>query len=166
MVEVLVNNQDSFLVEREGDQYSINGQKKEIDIRLEGKDSFQVIYQGKSYSVYIENREAGGKEMSMKVGGRSIPVVLKTELDRLLKELGLESAAGQKAKNVNAPMPGLIHSVKVAVGDTVEKGDALLILEAMKMENVIKAPAAGTVAKVSAIQGDSVEKGALLIAFE
>ncbi len=68
-------------------------------------------------------------------------------------------AGGEK---IIAPMPGNILSVNVKDGDTVKKGDILLILEAMKMENEILAPADGTVAAVSVTKGQTVETGALL----
>ena len=70
------------------------------------------------------------------------------------------SAAG--SVKVNAPMPGKILSVKVAKGDAVKKGDVIMILEAMKMENEIVAPQDGTVASINVNEGTSVEAGALL----
>lgn len=63
---------------------------------------------------------------------------------------------------VKAPMPGSILDVRVQNGQKVNKGDVLVILEAMKMENEIKAPCAGTVAGVSVRKGDSVETQALI----
>ncbi|MGB8455367.1 MAG: acetyl-CoA carboxylase biotin carboxyl carrier protein subunit [Anaerocolumna sp.] len=63
---------------------------------------------------------------------------------------------------VNAPMPGKILAVKVTVGQTVKRGDVILILEAMKMENEIVAPDNGTVASINVSAGDMVESGALL----
>lgn len=63
---------------------------------------------------------------------------------------------------VSSPMPGKIISVKVAVGQAVKKGDVILILEAMKMENEIVAPQAGTVASINVTAGQTVEAGTLL----
>ncbi|MBP7272416.1 MAG: acetyl-CoA carboxylase biotin carboxyl carrier protein subunit [Saprospiraceae bacterium] len=63
-------------------------------------------------------------------------------------------------------MPGLVRDVKVTVGDTVEKGEPLLILEAMKMENVIRADAVVTIKSIHTAVGDAVDKNQLLIAFE
>lgn len=68
-------------------------------------------------------------------------------------------AGGEK---ISAPMPGNILSVNVKDGDTVKKGDILMILEAMKMENEILAPVDGVVAAVSVTKGQTVETGALL----
>ncbi len=73
---------------------------------------------------------------------------------------------GEGAGGLTAPMPGKIIAVKVAAGDVVAKGDALLTLEAMKMEHTIHAPVAGTIAKVFFGQGDQVDDGAELVSFE
>ena len=70
------------------------------------------------------------------------------------------AAAG--ATTVTAPMPGTILKVNVQNGAAVKKGDVLMVLEAMKMENEIMAPADGTVASVNVAQGASVEAGAVL----
>ncbi len=69
------------------------------------------------------------------------------------------AAGGQ---SISAPMPGTILKVNVQAGSAVKKGDVLMILEAMKMENEIMAPADGTVASVSVAQGASVEAGTVL----
>ena len=66
------------------------------------------------------------------------------------------------AKSITAPMPGTILKVNVQNGAAVKKGDVLMVLEAMKMENEIMAPADGTVASVNVAQGASVEAGAVL----
>ena len=67
---------------------------------------------------------------------------------------------------LSSPMPGNILSVNVKVGDAVKKGQVLMILEAMKMENEIAAPAAGKVASVQAVKGTSVNAGDILITLE
>lgn len=72
-------------------------------------------------------------------------------------------AGAQGAVKVNAPMPGKILKVNVNVGAAVKKGDVLLVLEAMKMENEICAPQDGTVATVECAAGDSVESGKVLV---
>ena len=72
-------------------------------------------------------------------------------------------AGAQGGVKVNAPMPGKILGVKVAAGQTVKKGDVLVVLEAMKMENEIVAPQDGTVASVNTSVGEQVEAGAVLV---
>ena len=71
-------------------------------------------------------------------------------------------AGAQGAVKVNAPMPGKILKVNVNAGTAVKKGDVLLVLEAMKMENEIVAPQDGTIASINVATGDSVEAGATL----
>ena len=70
------------------------------------------------------------------------------------------AGAGEK---VAAPMPGTIVSVNVSDGQSVKKGDVLVVLEAMKMENEIKAPNDGTVTSVAVSKGESVDTGATLV---
>ena len=75
-------------------------------------------------------------------------------------------AGAQGAVKVNAPMPGKILKVNVNAGAAVKKGDVLLVLEAMKMENEICAPQDGTVATVECAAGDSVESGKVLVSMK
>jgi biotin carboxyl carrier protein len=87
-------------------------------------------------------------------------------MDDLLKSMGLENALVQKISEVKAPMPGLVLDVLVSPGDTVEVGQKILVLEAMKMENAIKSPTAGIVASVNVSKGQAVDKNYILIRFE
>ena len=68
-------------------------------------------------------------------------------------------------KDIKAPMPGLILDIMVEVGQEVKKGDALMILEAMKMENVLKSTGEGTITSIEVEKGQSVEKNNILIKF-
>ena len=72
------------------------------------------------------------------------------------------SAGAQGGVKVNAPMQGKIVSVKASVGQAVKKGDVILVLEAMKMENEVVAPQDGTVASINVSDGDKVEAGAVV----
>ena len=72
------------------------------------------------------------------------------------------AAAPAGGEKVSAPMPGNILSVNVNVGDTVKRGQVLMILEAMKMENEIMSPCDGKVASINTSKGATVETGALL----
>jgi biotin carboxyl carrier protein len=90
----------------------------------------------------------------------------KDPLDVLVNKLGLAAVSDQTVKEIHAPMPGLVLEIQVSEGDTVEKGTPLLILEAMKMENVIKSPGDGVIKSVAVEKGAAVEKSALLVEFE
>ncbi len=109
---------------------------------------FNVTVNGKTYAVEVEEAEGGSA---------SAPVSAPVAAPAPAKPAAVV-AGGTK---VNAPMPGLVLKLAVANGAAVQKGDKLVVLEAMKMENDITAPAAGVV-NFAVKQGDSVETGALL----
>jgi biotin carboxyl carrier protein len=92
-------------------------------------------------------------------------VKLKDKFDLLLEKMGFNNSAILEVKDIKAPMPGLIIDIKVEEGIVVKKGDPLIILEAMKMENIIKSPGEGVVKKIQVKKGDSVEKNQILIQF-
>ena len=129
------------------------------------ENNYHVIKNDVSYNVEVASFDTEQKEIVFKINGRKYPVKVQDKLDLLLEKLGIDKASSSKLNDVKAPMPGLILSIEVSVGQEVKKGDPLLILEAMKMENVIKAPGDGTVKSIEASQGDSVEKNQVIIQF-
>jgi biotin carboxyl carrier protein len=93
-------------------------------------------------------------------------VNVKDRFDILLEQLGMANAGVAKVNDLKAPMPGLIVSIQVQVGDNIKKGDSLLILEAMKMENVLKATGEGKIKNIKVNTRQNVEKNQVLIEFE
>lgn len=166
MFEAKVNGELAFEVALQGQGYTLNGVPAGADIQRLDDRTFQVLYQGASHTVHLLAVDRAAKTVQLKVDGKRAEVALSTEMDRLLKRLGLESAGAAKVSDIKAPMPGLIHSIKVEEGQKVQKGDPLLILEAMKMENVIKAPAEGTVGKIRIQPGQNVDKGMVLVSMK
>ena len=108
---------------------------------------------------------AAEKTAEIKVNNNIYTVSAKDQYDVLLDKLGLSSLNSAKVSEVKAPMPGLVLKVMVAEGDEVKKGDNLFVLEAMKMENIIKSPADVVVKTVKLKPGDKVEKGQVLLQF-
>lgn len=117
--------------------------------------NYTITVNGTVYDVTVE--ENGG---SSAAAPAAKPAKAATAARKPAAPAGSSSGAG--SVKVNAPMPGKILSVKASVGQQVKKGDVLLILEAMKMENEVVAPADGTVASIDTAAGDSVESGAVL----
>ena len=124
---------------------------------------FSLLHRHTSYTIELIAYEIAEKTATFRINGRTYTVQAEDELDKLLKQLGMSAAASIKLNNLKAPMPGLILEVLVAVGQSVAKGDSLLILEAMKMENVIKSPGEGIVKAIRVVKGDAVEKNQVLI---
>jgi len=104
--------------------------------------------------------------LKLKINHRVFEVRKKGELDDLIAAMGLDKPKIKKLKELQAPMPGRIVNVAVAVGDSLEVGAEILSLEAMKMENVLKAEGIGIVKEINISTDDVVEKGAVLIEFE
>ena len=115
------------------------------------------------HRVLIVKRE--GNTTRVMINGRLCDVSTVSEGEKLIEQLGLDKVKKKKLKDLKAPMPGLVLKVMVEEGQQVSKGDALLVLEAMKMENLIKAADDATIGGVSINEGQAVDKGQLLIKF-
>ena len=100
-----------------------------------------------------------------RVNGHELDCHLKTELEDSFAQFQRDGD-GAADRQLEAPMPGRIVKLLVAEGDRVTKGQGLLIVEAMKMENVLRALADGTVQAIRVEEGQGVEKGAVLLTFE
>ncbi len=157
-----INNR-RLQVELKGAEVWLNGSPMQWDVSSITNRHYHIIYRGKSFTAEIISVNRSTRTVELKVNQYSMRVELKDKLDEVLEKLGIQSAGQAREARIQAPMPGLILEVRVKPGDVVEAGDALLILEAMKMENILKAPAGGTIKMVHVKQKDSVEKGQLLI---
>lgn len=144
---------------------TINGNEYTLDLVRNG-EGMHFLHDNKSYNVTIVSADFDTKTFTVNVNGNNYAVEAKDRFDLLLKELGMESLAGSAINDLKAPMPGLVLSTNVSPGDEVKKGDALMVLEAMKMENVLKATADAKVKAIHAEIGKAVEKNQILIEFD
>lgn len=135
------------------------------DVSKINERTFHVIKNHKSYNVELLKVNKEDKNFFIKVNGKKFKFAVKDKYDELLKSLGMDNMTAAKVANLKAPMPGLVINIAVEVGQTVQKGDALLILEAMKMENVIKSPTDGIIKSIAVNKGDTVEKNQVLLNF-
>lgn len=127
---------------------------------------YHILQNAKSYRAEITDRNFNEKTYKVKINNTTYNVNIHNDLDQLIKDLGFEIGSSKKVDKIFAPMPGLILEISIKVGDTVKENDPLLILEAMKMENVISSPREGIIKSISALKGDAVDKNQLLIEFE
>lgn len=161
MLQVQVNKQ-SFEIENG----HLNGAKIDWDI-LDFKDgTFHILSNAKSYRAKLIKLEEDAKSMVIEINGNEYTVALKDKYDLLLEKLGMNAMVSAKVNNLKAPMPGLVFDIKIKEGDSLQKGDVVFVLEAMKMENMLKAPADAVVKKILVKKGAAVEKNQVLVEFE
>lgn len=166
MLEIAVNGNNSLQVAAEDGILSLNGQPVPADIQWQPNGLISILHCNKSYTAVVEKTDLAAKEIVLRINGNRFVLAVKEEIDLLLASMGMNMSAMQKAAPLKAPMPGMVLKVLVTPGQVVNKGDGLLILEAMKMENVLKASGTATIKAIRTEEKTAVEKGAVLIEME
>ncbi len=144
----------------------LNGEEQEVDIQYIDAHTVSMIRDGKQVKALISEVDTVRKKVTLVIYNTPIEVQLRDDMDILLDDMGISIDQHDSMEDLISPMPGLIMEVKVQAGQEVKKGDVLLVLEAMKMENSLKASAQGIVNEVLVEEKQSVEKGQSLISFK
>ncbi|MDB5109222.1 MAG: gcdC [Mucilaginibacter sp.] len=165
MYKVKVNGQYDYNIDKTADELFINANKIDADIKQLNAAAWHIINDLQSYNVELVNFNKADKTAEIKVNNNIYTVTAKDQFDILLEKMGLSSLNTVKISELKAPMPGMVLKVFVTEGAEVKKGENLFILEAMKMENIIKSPEDVTIKTVKIIPGDKVEKGQVLLQF-
>ena len=155
-------DEKEFLVDIVDDHHVVvNDKVFEVDFEsVSGQPLYSLLINGQSHEAYVY---AAGDEWQVLLLGRQYPVKVENE-----REKRLRSSAGGKVQasgefQLKAPMPGLVVAVPVSEGQQIEKGQVLVILELMKMQNELKSPRAGKVERIKVKAGESVEQRQLLL---
>ena len=135
----------------------------DIDCQPLSSHSYSLILNGKSHFLSILSHPQG---YEVTIDQQISIVTIKNEQQLLLEKFGFSSSEKIQTGVIIAQIPGLISQIFVSVGDTINKGDKLFILEAMKMENEIDSPLSGTVKSISVKSGITIEKGTLIMEIE
>ena len=143
----------------------LEGKSFNLDIEKKEGHFYHLEYKGKTYNVQVLPGD-DEKKPKIRVNGLSYETELIDKYDELIKSLGMESMTKVEIKELKSPMPGLVIKIDVKLGDVISKGDPIMILEAMKMENIIKSRGEGTIAEIYVKEGIAVEKNELLVRFE
>lgn len=165
MYKVKVNNKNVYEINDSSGIKSIDQQDFKWDVINVEENYFHIIIDNHSFRAEVTNIDFGKKEFQIKVNGVKHEVNIKDKFDFLLEKLGINNSNASSVKEIKAPMPGLIATIFVEEGASIKKGDPLLILEAMKMENMLKSPGEGVVKEIKVRTGQSVEKNQVLIQF-
>jgi biotin carboxyl carrier protein len=134
----------------------INHEKKEI-ILQKGSQKFQCK---------ILKKNNKDQSFVIKINGNISIIRIVKSVEKTIEKLGINKKSQQNINILKAPMPGLILKLMVKVGDQIKKGDALIILEAMKMENILSSPVDGVIKEIKVKPQQTVEKNNVLINFE
>lgn len=161
--KINVNDSLAHEIELTSGGCTINGEPMDVDTAFISGERYHIISGSRSYMLEVLENDIQDKKFSIKVNDNIYKLKLDDELDMLLEKMGMSAGSKGKVDNVKAPMPGLVLKILVEPGQAVNKGDSLIILEAMKMENVIKASGPGTVKAVGVKEKDTVDKNQLLI---
>lgn len=124
---------------------------------------FLINVNGKSYDVAVEEVKDGSTPVMMEMPQPTVAAAPAAPAAPAAAPKAAAPAANAAGTKIESPMPGTIMKVNVKVGDTVNEGDPVIVLEAMKMENDIPATVSGKVVAVNVANGDTVESGATLI---
>jgi len=165
MYQLKVNDKYDYTVDSNGEGVLINNNKVEADIKQLSPSAWHVIEQLRSYNVELVSFDKTAKTAQIRVNNNIYSITAKDRFDVLLEKMGMSGLAANKISELKAPMPGLVLKIFVEEGMTIKKGDSLIILEAMKMENIIKSPVDTVVRSVKIKSGDKVEKGQILLQF-
>lgn len=164
MFSVTIQNK-TYSVENADQKIRVNGKTMEWDLKWISDRKIHLIFENKSIEAELISFDKESKTIQIRLGDKTSTLLVKDRFDILLEQLGMNNNNTGALKEIKAPMPGLILDLKVKPGDVVKKGDVVLILEAMKMENSIKSPGDGVVKAVKIALKQSVEKNQVLIQF-
>jgi biotin carboxyl carrier protein len=154
-----------FLVEILDEHHvSVNGKIYEVDfVSVSGQPVYSLIADGKSHEAYVRESDEGWQVL---LRGRLYPVKVEDEREKRLKAAAGGGVTESGEFHLKAPMPGLVVAVSVSEGQPVKKGQVLVILESMKMQNELKAPRDGIVNRIRVRAGESVEQKQSLLSVQ
>jgi len=154
-----------YLIEIIDDRHiTVNGRPLTVDFNsVSGQPVYSLLVDGKSFEGFVY---PGETEWEVLLMGRQFPVVVEDEREKRLRAAAGGSVSEAGEFHLRAPMPGMVVSIPVEEGQHVERGDVLVILESMKMQNELKAPRAGTVGRMRVKTGESVEQRQTLLSIQ
>jgi acetyl/propionyl-CoA carboxylase alpha subunit len=137
MIKATVNGGRQLTIEGS----TIDGLERSLELIQVGENNYSLLLDNVSYNAQMVSYNKEEKKLVLLVNGNEYEVAIKDKTDILLQEMGINVTTVAKHNLFKAPMPGLIRTIGVTEGQAVNKGDVILILEAMKMENALKSPA-------------------------
>lgn len=166
MSQLTVNEKHSFNIEQKNEKTFIDAKKLDFDLKQIRDNIFHILHKNKSYTAELVSINQQEKKAKVKINGNEYNVSLQDKYAKLLETMGMNKSTKNSISALKAPMPGMVLDILIKVGDQVDKGDSLLILEAMKMENIIKSSSTEIIKSIEIEKGSTVEKDQLLLTFQ
>jgi len=154
---------DRVEVELDGAEATVDGASVPARLSDVPGTPVRLVQLGATVHRVVARRQPGRGRYTLWVDGYRYEVEALDERTRAIQDMVGAAAAATGPAPLTAPMPGLVVRVQVAEGDLVQPGQAMVVMEAMKMENELRATASGVVTRVLVAPGTAVEKGALLV---
>lgn len=158
---------DNYLVIVDGEEIPLK--RSDIDamdsVTL-SNSQFHLLEKNQAHKIKLLRSDFLNKSLSLSVNGNTYDLKIRDAHDQQVKKMGLLAVTAQKINSIKAPMPGLIVDVMVEEGQEISEGTPLLVLSAMKMENIILSQGEGIVKSIEVKKDDAVEKGQLVIEME
>lgn len=164
-MKLKINFEDDtqYIIEDINSEISLNNSMIDYSISRINSSELLILKDQKVYN--IRDIEKIGNEWRLKINGQPLTIGVKDHLAQILEDLGMNAQQEETISDLHAPMPGAIIDINISEGESVVAGQTLLILEAMKMENIIKCPIDGTISKIHISKGQKVEKNQVLVSF-
>jgi biotin carboxyl carrier protein len=166
MNQLTVNEKHHFKIEEKEGRIFIDENEFRFDLKEITNNTFHILHENKSYTAELISIDKKEKQAKVKINGNEYDVSLYDQYSELLDKMGMGFSAKKSEITLKASMPGLVLEIMVNVGDQVNKGDNLLVLEAMKMENIIKSSGDLIIKSIEVEKGSKVEKNQILLTFE
>ncbi len=156
-----------YLVKSERQNISIETTTlDQMDLRKIIDHQYHLVMDHHSIMAQVNEINLHEGTVRLKINEKDYFYKIENELIQVINQLGFTSKNTDIQKNIKAPMPGIVIRVDINIGDTISKGQNLMTIEAMKMENIIKSPLDGVIKEINISSGDKVEKNQILFSFE
>ena len=165
MINAIVNGKSAFTISKDT-RLTCNNEDVDWSAVMLPSGDYSVIMDSRSYQAQVLRVERDTKTVVLQINQQQYEVVIEEPIDQLLASMGIKDAMTKKVNDIKAPMPGMVLKVLVTPGQAIRKGDPVLILEAMKMENVFKAGSDAIVKEIKVAERTAVEKGEVLVVLE
>ena len=161
------NHKSQLNIDVNGQRFEFDGHGDAINLTYdERKGTYHIHEEGRSYEIRLMDFDLVSGKCRVMIDGQPKEIRIFREIEVMIERMGLNATHAKKLSGISAPMPGLVIRIEVEKGQRIAKGAPLVILEAMKMENVLTAPHDAVIKTVFVKTGQAVERGLMLIEFE